>query len=118
MPNEEEAKRRYAKFVAKTWADEEFRQNVMSDPAAALRQFGFNIPEGKEVKIIEEDPEKIIHFVLPKKPADLLPGDLEEIVYDIIKAPPFPKLPRVFPCLPDPGFFWEGCLPPDELDPI
>jgi hypothetical protein len=70
MPNEEEIKKRYAKFVAKVWGDEGFRQRLMSDPAAVLRESGFDVPEGKEVKILEVDVEKTIHFILPTKPAE------------------------------------------------
>jgi Nitrile hydratase, alpha chain len=68
MPNQEEIKKSYAKFVAKVWSDERFRQRVLSDPATVLKESGFSVPEGKEVKIIETDMEKTVYFILPAKP--------------------------------------------------
>lgn len=60
---------RYAKLVARAWADEAFKAKLMSNPAAVLRDFGFDVPQGKEVKLIETDMDKTIYFVLPTKPA-------------------------------------------------
>jgi Nitrile hydratase, alpha chain len=62
----------YAKFVAKVWSDESFRQRVLSDPATVLKESGFSVPEGKEVKIIEADMVKCVYFILPAKPAEPL----------------------------------------------
>jgi hypothetical protein len=66
-------KKRYAKFVAKVWSDEAFRLRVKSSPVRVLREFGFKVPKGKKIKIVEVDFEKTVCFVLPKKPADPLP---------------------------------------------
>jgi hypothetical protein len=72
IPIEErkEIAKRYAKLVAKAWADEAFRQHLISNPATVLRESGFDVPEGKDVRIIEADMEKTIYFVLPPKPAE------------------------------------------------
>jgi hypothetical protein len=89
MPFDEEMRRRYAKFVAKTWADEGFRQRALADPAGALSQFGITIPPGKDVKLIEGDPEKTVPFILPTKPANLASGtNLEQAAFDGIERGP------------------------------
>ena len=72
MPNQDDVKDSYAKFVAKVWLDESFRQRVLSDPATVLRESGFSVPEGKEVKIIEVDMVNYVYFILPAKPDEPL----------------------------------------------
>ncbi len=65
----------YAEFVANVWSDEVFRQRFLSDPATVLRESGFTVPDGKEVRIIEVDMAKYVYFILPTKPDE--PSDID-----------------------------------------
>jgi hypothetical protein len=81
MPDDDENRLRYAKLVAKVWADDSLRQRLISDPATVLREFGLTVPEGKEIKIIEADYENSLYLILPSKPTDLPPDfDLDLLV--------------------------------------
>ena len=55
------------KFAARYHGDQEFAMRVNNDPAAALREAGLDVPEGKAVRL-SIDTDKVMHFVLP--PAD------------------------------------------------
>jgi hypothetical protein len=87
MPDEQDSQLRYAKFVARVWADEDLRQRLLSDPATVLKELELDVPAGKEVRIIEADLDKIAYVFLPTKPIDLPPdANLEQIALDIIPA--------------------------------
>ncbi|RJQ64817.1 MAG: NHLP leader peptide family natural product precursor [Desulfobacteraceae bacterium] len=64
----EDQKKNFGKVVAKTWADEGYKQRLKSDPAAVLKEEGVEIPHGVEVRVVE-NTEKVFHMVLPHKPA-------------------------------------------------
>jgi hypothetical protein len=63
----EEQMRRIERVVARTWIDEEFKRKLLSDPATTLMAEGVRIPQGVEVRIVE-DTENVHHVVLPMKP--------------------------------------------------
>jgi Nitrile hydratase, alpha chain len=75
-----ELESKYAKFVAEVWANEELRLRLLADPVAVLREFGFDIPQGKKVKIIEVDIEEdTLYFILPTKP---------DVLVELLLEPP------------------------------
>ena len=56
------------KLIAKACTDEAFRQQLLSNPKAAVEQeFGKQLPEGINVKIIQE-PANTLYIVLPAMP--------------------------------------------------
>jgi hypothetical protein len=59
--------------VAKAWSDEEFKQRLMTDPAAVLAEYGVEAPAGIELRIVE-DSEQVRYLVLPPSPS----GDLSD----------------------------------------
>jgi hypothetical protein len=60
-----------ADLVAKSWKDEAFKQELISNPKATIsREFGTPIPDNIEVRVVEENPNTL-YIVLPMKPADL-----------------------------------------------
>lgn len=61
----------YAQVIARAWADEGFKSRLLAEPAQVLREQGLAVPEGVEVRIVE-NTEKIVHFVLPAQPGDEL----------------------------------------------
>jgi hypothetical protein len=64
----EENARKIEKIIATAWIDEGFKQRLLSDPAASLKEEGVEIPPGVEVRIVE-DTETVQHLVLPMKPS-------------------------------------------------
>jgi nitrile hydratase alpha subunit len=64
----EENARKIEKIIAKAWMDEGFKQRLLSDPAASLKEEGVEIPPGVEVRIVE-DTDSVQHLVLPMKPS-------------------------------------------------
>ena len=56
-----------AQVVAKAWSDPQFKEQLMKNPEKVLKELGFFIPEGKQIKICE-DTDSILHLVLPEKP--------------------------------------------------
>jgi hypothetical protein len=57
----------WAKIVAKAWADEDYKQRLLSDPSAVLKAEGVDVPEGLEFKCVEASPAQA-WLVLPPKP--------------------------------------------------
>ena len=68
MKHEEHA-RRIAQIVSRAWRDEVFRYRLLSDPARILRAEGVSVPQGVEVRILE-DTDKVLHVVVPMKPSN------------------------------------------------
>jgi len=57
----------YGKIVAKAWADEGFKQRLLSDPTTVLRENGFDLPHGMEIKVVEST-SALIYLILPPRP--------------------------------------------------
>ena len=56
----------YAQVKTLAVTDEEFREKLLADPAAAIQQVaGIALPDDFKVKVIEEDPQYDATFVLP-----------------------------------------------------
>jgi len=55
------------RLIAKAWADEEFKSALLTDPRAALRAQGIEIPEGVTLNVVE-NTDNVINLVLPKAP--------------------------------------------------
>ena len=59
----------YAQLIAKVWADDTLRKNLLENPIAAMREMGIVVPDGVEVAVVE-DTSKKVHFVIPNKPSE------------------------------------------------
>ena len=57
----------YAKIIAQSWSDKEFKQRLKDDPHAALAEHGIDVPSGTQVSVVENTAETI-HLVLPAEP--------------------------------------------------
>lgn len=64
-----------AKIIARAWADDSFKKKLLSDPNAALKEAGVDVPAGVEFKVHEDVPGKVHHIILPQKPGS---GELSE----------------------------------------
>jgi len=65
---QESRKKIIGKVVAKAWTDEGYKQRLLSDPATVLKEEGIAVPEGVQIKVVENS-DKVFHFVLPPQPA-------------------------------------------------
>ncbi|OKH45988.1 NHLP leader peptide family natural product precursor [Calothrix sp. HK-06] len=66
-----------ADIVAKSWKDEAFKQELLSNPNAALKALGVEVPSNIEVQVIEETANKV-YLVLPVKPSVLASRELSD----------------------------------------
>lgn len=68
-----------AKIIAKAWQDEEFKQELLSQPRATIiREWGLkDIPDNVDIKVIEENPNTL-YMVLPMKPVTTNGEELSE----------------------------------------
>jgi Nitrile hydratase, alpha chain len=48
-----EREKAWGKLVAKAWADDGFKQRLLADPAAVLREHGLVYPPGASVRVVE-----------------------------------------------------------------
>ncbi len=61
----------WAKIIAKTWVDEEFREKLLKNPEKTLKELGVKLPKGVELEL-HEQKRKQVHLVLPAKPEGVL----------------------------------------------
>lgn len=70
----EEQMKQYGQIVAKCWADAEFKARLMADPRATLSAEGVAVPEGMELRVVENTPQ-VTYVVLPTPPSE---GELSD----------------------------------------
>jgi Nitrile hydratase, alpha chain len=61
-------------IIAKAWSDPAFKEKLLTDPHAALKELGVAVAAGKTVKVVE-NADRHLHLVLPPKPAGPLSAD-------------------------------------------
>jgi hypothetical protein len=61
--------KQYAKIVARAWADEAFKQRFLADPAAVMREYDLSVPEGIEMRAVE-NTESVVYIALPPSPGE------------------------------------------------
>ncbi|MBO3462768.1 NHLP leader peptide family RiPP precursor [Aetokthonos hydrillicola Thurmond2011] len=65
-------------IISKAWVDENFKQEVLSNPKAVIaRELNTQIPDGVEVKVLEETPTTY-YLSLPMKPSVSAEGELSD----------------------------------------
>jgi hypothetical protein len=64
----------YQQLIAKCWADEDFKQRLLADPAGTLAAEGMAVPEGVTIRVVE-DSAQAVTLVIPPRPTEL-PDDL------------------------------------------
>ncbi|KRF21381.1 NHLP leader peptide family RiPP precursor [Paenibacillus sp. Soil787] len=61
-----------AKIIQKAWEDEAFKNQLIANPKAALKQaFGITLPDDIKVKAVEETSTEFV-LVIPTNPAKIL----------------------------------------------
>jgi Nitrile hydratase, alpha chain len=58
----------HARVISRAWQDPAFKQQLLTDPNAALAQEGITVPSGLKVQV-HENSAGVQHIVLPAKPA-------------------------------------------------
>jgi hypothetical protein len=66
-----EYEKKWAQVVAKAWADENFKQKLLKNPAAALKEMGVQLPPDRKVEI-HESTDRVTHLILPPRPEEEL----------------------------------------------
>ena len=61
----------WAKITAKAWSDLAFRERLLKNPKAVLKEQGIEFQEEIDCKITE-NTDKIVYLNLPKKPEEHL----------------------------------------------
>lgn len=81
-----------AKLITRAWEDEAFKATLYKNPQRALEQAGLSVPEGIEIKVVEERPglqmqdTPAIHYlIIPAKPG-LDAGDEFELSNEELEA--------------------------------
>ncbi len=67
-----------AKLFAACWRDEALKARFMSDPESVLKDFGLDVPDGCDVKVVENG-DHTVHITMPAPPighADLSDAEL------------------------------------------
>ena len=62
------------KIIARAWRDPAFKAALITNPAAALKAEGIDVPAGMAVTVLE-NTDKHFHLVLPPVPSDELSED-------------------------------------------
>jgi hypothetical protein len=66
----------WSQIVGRAWADDDFKERLVADPAAILREYDLAPPAGVRVELLEEfeaapeDTDEVLYLVLPAKPSD------------------------------------------------
>ena len=69
----------YEKVLSKCWANPAFKQQLLADPARALKAEGVELPEGLKVRAVEDSAGQFT-FVIPARPAELTDEMLDSVV--------------------------------------
>lgn len=79
MDQEDQAKK-MREIIARAWADEGFKRRLLEDPAGTMKGEGMEIPDGVEIRAVE-NTDRLFHLVLPPIPAasELTDDDLARI---------------------------------------
>ena len=59
-----------AQVIARAWSDPDFKAQLLNDPKAAIAGYGIDLPEGVNLKIVENTADTI-HIVLPAVPSQV-----------------------------------------------
>jgi hypothetical protein len=85
LEREPRQKRRWGQLVARSWDDDAFRQRLLTEPEAVLREEGIDVPEGIAVRVVENDAGEAegeeAYLRLPARPA------ADELVEDDLSLP-------------------------------
>ncbi len=76
-----EQKNALAQLFAACWKDEALKARFMADPKAVLKEYDMPVPDGTDVKVVE-NADDCVHITLPAPPAEdaeLLDDELSNV---------------------------------------
>ena len=73
-----EKKNQLASLFAACWKDEALKARFMSDPKAVLAEHGLNVPDGMDVKVVE-NADNCVHITMPAPPSGSMELSDEEL---------------------------------------
>lgn len=59
-----------AKIIAHAWKDPRFKEKLMKNPRAAMKEMGFEVPENIQVRVVEDKADSFT-FILPTPKAEM-----------------------------------------------
>ncbi|MBK5964539.1 NHLP leader peptide family natural product precursor [Thiocystis minor] len=68
--------KQYQQLIAKCWADEDFKQRLLADPAGTLAAEGMAVPEGVTLRVMENTAQAVT-LVIPARSTELTDEVLE-----------------------------------------
>lgn len=90
IDNWKDFQRDVSRLIAKAWLDEEFKQRLISDPAAVLAEHSLTVPSGVQVRVNETtlvgsittitnspDSDVVYEIPLPPKPDELTDSQIQ-----------------------------------------
>jgi hypothetical protein len=69
--NNDEINKKIGEILAKSWKDEGYKQKLLADANALLKEEGIPVPAGITVKVVE-NTASVRHYVLPDAPKEEL----------------------------------------------
>jgi hypothetical protein len=54
-------------LIAACWKDDALKQRFMNDPKAVLAEYGMDVPDGMDVKVVE-NADNCVHITMPVAP--------------------------------------------------
>ena len=54
-------------LIAACWKDDALKQRFMNDPKAVLAEYGMDVPDGMDVKVVE-NADNCVHITMPAAP--------------------------------------------------
>lgn len=57
------------RVIAQAWSDDSFKQRLMAEPTRVLADNGIQVPDGTEVRVVE-NTDRVFYLPIPPKPAE------------------------------------------------
>ena len=73
-----EQKNQLASLFAACWKDEALKARFMSDPKAVLAEYDMPVPDGMDVKVVE-NADNCVHITMPAPPSGSMELSDEEL---------------------------------------
>ena len=73
-----EQKNQLASLFAACWKDEALKARFMADPKAVLAEHGMDVPDGMDVKVVE-NADNCVHITMPAPPTGHMQLSDEEL---------------------------------------
>jgi hypothetical protein len=101
----------YAEIVQKAWEDTSFKEELITNPVAAIEKLTgkkMNLPEGKTIVVRDQTDESTVYINIPASPKKSVDAELDEAQLEAVAGgivgpggciPSFP-----FPWTPTPTF--------------